>query len=103
MKKVIYIIIYKSFPFIELCCSFCFYKNIHCGHKLLEITDEESLKKENITIEESIKEFDGIIVKANELKEKNEEQINEINNLYEKVNNEVIKSFLIKYVYKKWL
>ena len=66
---------------------------MHCGHKLLEINEEEALKKENISITDSKKEFEEIISKTVELKEKIEQQINEINNLYEKVNKEVIVIF----------
>ena len=64
---------------------------------MLEVNDEESLKKENISIEDSKKEFNDIITKSLELKEKIEGQITEINNLYEKVNSEVTKSFEIKH------
>ena len=81
----------------ELCCSYCYYKNIHDGHKILEINDEQSLQKENISIESSTKEFNDIISKAVSLKEKIESEINAINNLYEKVNKEVTQSFEIKH------
>ena len=49
MKKVFKIL--SNFYIIVLCCPLCFYKNMHEDHKILEITDEEALKKENITIE----------------------------------------------------
>ena len=72
MKKVIKIffniIHYIILSYIELCCSYCYYKNIHCGHKLLEVNDEESLKKENISLEDSKKEFNEIMTKSTELK-----------------------------------
>ena len=101
MKKVIKIffniIHYIILSYIELCCSYCYYKNIHCGHKLLEVNDEESLKKENISIEESKKEFNEIITRSLELNKKIEQQITEINNLYDKVNDEVTKSFVLKH------
>ena len=71
MKKVIKI----YYLFIELCCLYCFYKNIHKGHKILEICDEESLKKENITIESSSKELNEIIIKVNNLKNLIEKEI----------------------------
>ena len=70
---------------------------MHCGHKLLEINEEEALKKENISITDSKKEFEEIISKTVELKEKIEQQINEINNLYEKVNKEVTSNFQMKH------
>ena len=40
-----------------MCCPLCFYKNMHEDHKILEITDEDTLKKENISIENSMDEF----------------------------------------------
>ena len=33
----------------------CHFMNLHDGHKLITINDEESLKKENISIEDSKK------------------------------------------------
>ena len=50
-----------------MCCPSCYFKNLHYGHKVIEINDEESLKKENITIEGSNKEFDTKIDKLNSL------------------------------------
>ena len=64
---------------------------------MLEINDEESLKKENITIDISKKEFNDIFQKAISLKEKIEKEIQEINELYEKVNKQVTNSFELKH------
>ena len=64
---------------------------------MLEINDEESLKKENITIDISKKEFDDIFQKAISLREKIEREIQEINQLYEKVNKEETNSFELKH------
>ena len=64
---------------------------------MLEINDEESLKKENITIDASKKEFNDIFQKAISLKEKIEKEIQEINLLYEKVNKQVTNSFELKH------
>ena len=36
----------------------CFYENLHNNHKVIPIKDEETLKKENININDYIKEFD---------------------------------------------
>ena len=55
------------------------------------------MKKENISIEESKKEFNEIISRSLELNKKIEQQITEINNLYDKVNDEVTKSFVLKH------
>ena len=57
----------------------------------------DSLKKENITIESSIKEFNELNNKVIDLKNKIENEINKINNLYEKTLNDLTKSFLIKH------
>ena len=63
MKKVIYLLLIIILFYIELCCSHCLYENQHSNHKVLKIDDEESLKKENITIENSNKKFDENIQK----------------------------------------
>ena len=70
---------------------------MHNGHKILEISNEESLKKENITLEYSAKEFNDIVQKIICLKEKIENEINKINNLYEKTVDELSKSFKKKH------
>ena len=70
--------------------------NIHDGHKVLRIEDEEALKKENITIENSSKEYDAKIEKLNNLKNLIEKEMTEIDNTYDKVDKEVTKSYEIK-------
>ena len=90
------IIYYYSFIIIALCCSLCFFKNLHYGHKVLEICDEESLKKENITILDSTKEFDAKIEKLNNLKNLIEKEMAQIDQTYEKVNNDTTKAFELK-------
>ena len=57
---------------------------------MIEINDEESLKKENITIELFTKEF---IHKPINLKNKIEKEINEINNYYNDVKSQINKKF----------
>ena len=64
---------------------------------MIEITDDESLKKENITIETSKNDFDKYFEKINSLKEAIENEIDKINNLYDKIFKEVTKSFQIKH------
>ena len=81
---------------IELCCAYCFFEKLHEGHKVLSINDEEELKKENIKIDESSKDFDDKIQKLNNLKNKIENEMIEIDKRYEKVDNEVTKSYEIK-------
>ena len=62
-----------------LCCAICHLKELHQGHKLLEICDEESLKKENIIIEDYSKEIEEDIKKINKIKENIENEITNIN------------------------
>ena len=57
----------------------------------------DSLKKENITIESSIEEFNELTNKITDLKNKIENEINKINNLYDKTINDLTQSFLIKH------
>ena len=57
---------------------------------MIEINDEESLKKENITIELFTKEF---IQKPINLKNKIEKEIDEINKGYNIVKNQINKKF----------
>ena len=62
----------------------------------MEINDEEELKKENIKIDESSKDFDDKIQKLNNLKNIIENEMIEIDKRYEKIDNEVTKSYEIK-------
>ena len=60
---------------------------------MIKIDDEESLKKNDILIDSSIKNFKDLSQKIINLKNKIENEINEINKLYDNVNKEVTKSF----------
>ena len=71
--------------------------NLYNIHKVLLITDEQSLQKENITIESCTKDFDKNIEKITQLKDKIEKEIKEIDTLYEKIDSEVTKSYLAKH------
>ena len=59
--------------------------NLHEGHKILKIEDEELLKKENVTIDVSTNEFNNYIQQLNNLKNLIEKEMSEIDNTYEKV------------------
>ena len=61
------------------------------------MSDEELLKKENLTLNSYNEQFKDISNKANSLKEKIEKEISEIDNLYDKVNNEMKISFKKKH------
>ena len=70
-----------------------YFRKLHNGHKLYEINDNESLMKENITIEATANDFNKNIEKLNNLKNKIENEIIIIDESYDKVFNEVEKSF----------
>ena len=71
--------------------------NLHNDHKMIPIDDEETLKKEKITINDFIKDFDFGFQNINNLKEKIENEIKEINFAYDKVNDEASKFFELKH------
>ena len=66
---------------------------MHCKHKILKISDEEGLKKEKITLDSSSKEFSDMVDNIKLLKGKIEDEINKINNLYEKTISDLTKAF----------
>ena len=76
---------------------FFYYANTHLGHKLIKLTDTETLKNENITIESITNEFNNISNKIVVLKNKIEKEINNINELYDKTIDELTKSYLKKH------
>ena len=57
--------------------------NKHNGHKVIPIEDEETLKKENISINDYVKEFDINAQNVINIKNKIENEINNINISYE--------------------
>ena len=73
-------------------------KNIHAGHTVLEITDEEALKKENLTIENTKNDFDTNIKKLEDLKNLIEKEKEELDKIHKKVDEEFVKSFELKRV-----
>ena len=96
MKKI-YKYKFLIFYILEMCCTFCHFKNLHTGHKLIELSDIESLQKENIAIESVTSDFNNIFQKAIDLKNKIENEINSINQLYEKKINDLTNSYLKKH------
>ena len=75
----------------------CYYLNLHKGHKVIPISEEEAIKKENININRSTKEFEENKQKVENLKNKIENEIKEIDKLYEKVEKEIIEYFKRKH------
>ena len=100
MKKVnhkYYKYKYIIFIAIEICCLCCYYEKKQWNRKLIKLSDTESLKEENITLDSVTKEFNDISKKTINLKNKIENEINKINELYEKTLNELTQSFLLKH------
>lgn len=83
---------------IELCCSYCYFLNMHKNHKLIPINDEESLRKENIKIEDSIGEFNECFEKINKLKDKTENEMIKLDELYNKTDKDLAQSFEEKHL-----
>jgi len=75
----------------------CYFSKIHNKHKILKIEDEEALKKENISIEDSTNDFSENKDKIEETKNKIEKEIIEINKSYDKVDREVSESYKLKH------
>jgi len=75
----------------------CYFLNAHNNHKIIRIEDEEALKKENMSIEDSTKDFDINKNRIEELKKKIENEILELDELYDKVNKEASESYKIKH------
>ena len=77
----------------ELCCSLCQFLKPHDGHKLIFLNDEESLRKENITIESSANDYNKNNTSLTDLKKKIEQEITKINTLYDNTNDKIVKFF----------
>ena len=75
----------------------CCFLNLHKNHKILRIDDEDALKKENISIENSSKDFNDNKNRIEELKNKIENEMIEIDKLYDKIDKEITKSYEIKH------
>ena len=98
MKKVInnIIYIYKIIK-IVLCCAMCYFGNFHNEHKLIDIDNEEILKKEKISIDKSFKDLEENKIKIEKFKCKIQNEMIKIENSYEKINKDVTKTFEAKH------
>ena len=92
MKKVNHSCLINNLFILVLCCPICYYLNLHVGHKVILINDEESFKKENIKIEILVLEKTN--QKVVKLKKTIENEINKINIIYDKLNNELTQFFI---------
>ena len=70
---------------------------MHENHKIIEFSDVESIKKENISIESAKKQNEDAIKKLIELNNKTENEINKINKKFEKTIDDLVKSFQKKH------
>ena len=70
---------------------------MHKEHTLLELSDEEALKKENISLEAYEKEINEYLNKTLNLKNNIENEIKEIDKQYNKVISDISKSFKEKH------
>ena len=70
--------------------------NLHEKHKIIRLDDEETLQKENLTINKSTKGFDDNLQKLTNLKNTIENEMIKIDKEYEKTDNETTKSFKLK-------
>ena len=69
MKKVINTIIYiYKIIKIVLFCAMCYFGNFHNEHKLIDIDNEEILKKEKISIDKSFKDLEENKIKIEKFK-----------------------------------
>ncbi len=73
----------------------CYFKNLHNEHKLVELFDEEALKRENMIIDIGIEtnNYNNISNKMINLKNTIENEINILNKLYDKTIDELQKSY----------
>ena len=80
-----------------MCCAFCHFENLHQDHKLIKLSDIESLSKVNIKIESVTNDFHEMSQKLIDLNNKIKTEINKINNLYENTINHITKSYIRKH------
>ena len=71
--------------------------NLHNGHRVIPINNEEILKKENININDFFKNFEQSAKNLMDIKYKIENEINLINESYEKMDKETSKYFELKH------
>ena len=71
---------------------------MHKNHKLIPINDEESLKKENIKIEDSIDEFNEYFEKICKLKDRTENEMIKLDEVYIKADKDLANSFEEKHL-----
>ena len=61
----------------------CFYKNFHSGHKIIDINDEEDLKKENLILKDSSENIEDSKSKIEKLKIKIENEMSKLDTRFQ--------------------
>ena len=80
--------------FIVFLCYKCFVKNDHDKkHSIIDLDDMSSLEESGISYGKTVSEFDKIFKKTKNIKDRIEEEIEEINNLHKKLMDEITASF----------
>ena len=80
--------------FIVFLCYKCFVKNDHDKkHSIIDIDDMGSLEESGISYGKTVSEFDKIFKKTKNIKDRIEEEIEEINNLHKKLMDGITASF----------
>ena len=93
LKRIVNILF--NCNFLELFCQICHFLNLHKVHKVILINKKEILPKDNLNYDikpfqkQLIKNIDEIII----LKDLLENEMNKINNNYNKVYNEITQFF----------
>ena len=75
----------------------CQNKNLHAGHTLVDLSDEDTLKKENLSIEGEIKDYNDMSQRIVGLKNKIENEIIKLDQLFDKTLDDLKKSYKKKY------
>ena len=71
----------------------CQNKNLHAGHTLVDLSDEDTLKKENLSIEGEIKDYNDMSQRIVGLKNKIENEIIKLDQLFDKTLDDLKKSY----------
>ena len=71
----------------------CVFNHQHDGHKVIDFKNIDSLKKENIKLEDELEQLNKNLEEIEKLKNKIEAEIKKINDLYEKVMENLEKSY----------
>lgn len=75
-------------------CTYCCFQNPHdTSHIISDINEKNLLKKYNLSYSECYSDFDILFKNMRNLKERIEEEIQEIKNIHKKINDKIYLSF----------